>query len=227
MLSERVMTHDDIRSSCGAITSAVVQAMGVNLLQSIRHFSSNSHPRVQVSLRGRYMLKSNEEYPCHTFEMSVGDISIFAPVKAMPGEKVVLYLNELGRFVGTATEATECGFEMMFNLSPKKRDRLADQLTWFANRFALELADQRRHERFTPLMELAVLRLSAYEEHIVRIQSLSLSGAAILTDERPDVGVRVLIGRTPATVVRHFGDGIACEFVRHFRPGEIDETTRL
>lgn len=201
--------------------------MGVNLLHSIRHFSSNARPRVQVSLRGRYMLKSNEEYPCHTFEMSVSDISLFAPVKALPGEKVVLYLNELGRFVGACTLSTECGFEMTFNMSSKKRDRLADQLTWLANRFALELDDQRRHERFTPLLELAVLRLNAYEEHIVRVQSLSLSGAAILTDERPKIGARILIGRTPATVVRHFEDGIACEFVRHFRPGEIDETTRL
>lgn len=201
--------------------------MGVNLLQSIRHFQSSAYPRVQVSLRGRYMLKSNEEYPCHTFEMSVSSARLFAPVKAVPGEKVVLYLNELGRFVGTATDVTETGFEMLFQISSKKRDRLADQLTWFANRFALELADQRRHERFVPLMELSVLRLSKFEEHIVRIQSLSYSGVAILTDERPPLGLPVIVGNTPATVIRHFADGIACEFDRHFRPGEIDETTRL
>jgi hypothetical protein len=142
--------------------------------------------------------------------MSVGDVSLFAPVKAVPGEKVVLYLNELGRFVGIATEATETGFEMLFQLSSKKRDRLADQLTWFANRFALELADQRRHERFSPLMELAVLRLSKYSEHIVRVQSVSLSGVALLTEERPPIGSKVIIGSTPATVVRHFDEGIAC-----------------
>ena len=201
--------------------------MGVNLQHSIEHFAVARRRRVQVSLRGRYMLKSSEEYPCHTYEMSPGDVSLFAPVKATPGERVVLYLNELGRFAGIATEATESGFEMLLQLSTRKRDRLADQLTWFANRFALELDDQRRHERVAPLMELAVLRLNGYQEHIVRIQSLSLSGASILTDERPPVGVRIIIGSTPATVVRHFGDGIACEFVKHFRPGEIDETTRL
>lgn len=201
--------------------------MGVNLSHSIRHFATNPFRRAQVSLHGRYMLKSSEEYPCHTFEMSPGDVSLFAPVKAVPGEKVVLYLNELGRFAGVATHATETGFEMLFQLSPGKRDRLADQLTWFANRFALELADSRRHERVVPLMELAVLRLSKHMEYIVRIQSLSLSGVSMLTDERPPIGARVIIGNTPATVVRHFEDGIACEFIRYFRPGEIDETTRL
>lgn len=215
----------DFQASSNTYTS--VPIMGVNLLHSIQHFAASVHPRVPVSLRGRYMLRSSEEYPCHTFEMSVGDVALFAPVKATPGEKVVLYLNELGRFVGTATATTEPGFEMLFQLSQKKRDRLADQLTWFANRFALEIADQRRHERVVPLMELAVLRLSKYVEHIIRIRSLSLSGVAILTDERPPVGARVVIGSTPATVVRHFDEGIACEFVKKFRPGEIDETTRL
>ncbi len=173
------------------------------------------------------MLKSSEEYPCHTFEISPGEASLFAPVKAMPGEKVVLYLRDLGRFAGLATRATEIGFEMSLQLSPKKRERLADQLTWYANRSALAVDERRRHERIVPLMELTVLRLARGDEHIVRIRSLSLSGVALETELTPLLGEQVVIGNTPATVVRFFDDGLACEFVTHFRPGEIDETTRL
>lgn len=202
--------------------------MGVNLLHSIDHFESNRSQRVQVAFRGRYMLlKSNEEYPCNTFEISPSDVSLFAPVVPMPGEKVVLYLNELGRFTGAAIRETESGFEMNLQLTPKKRDRLADQLTWYANRTTMDLEERRRHDRVVPLMDLTVLRLTRGDEHVVRIRSLSLSGVALETDHIVPMGAEVIVGNTPARVVRISDDGIACEFIKHFRPGQIDETTRL
>jgi hypothetical protein len=202
--------------------------MGVNLLHSISHFETERFHRVPLSMQGRYMLlRTSEEYPCHTFEMSPGDVSLFAPVAAIPGERVVLYLSELGRFTGVALRPTEQGFEMTLQLTPKKRDRLADQLTWYANRSSMDVTDRRRHERIVPLMDLTVLRLPRGDEHIVRIQSLSLSGVAIETDHDIPLEAEVVVGNTRARVVRHTEDGVACEFLRHFRPGEIDETTRL
>lgn len=202
--------------------------MGVYLLQSIDHFEDARFQRVQISLEGRYMLlKSSEEYPCRTYEMSPGGVYLFAPVAPLPGEKIVLYLNELGRFTGTALQTKNMGFEMDLQLTPKKRDRLADQLTWYANRSSLEMRDARRHDRIVPLMDLSVLKLPRGDEHIVRIRSLSLSGVSIETDHFVPMGAEVVIGSTPAKVVRILEDGIACEFVKHFRPGEIDETTRL
>jgi hypothetical protein len=202
--------------------------MGVNLLHSISHFDTERFHRVPLSLQGRYMLlRTNEEYPCQTFEMSPGDVSLFAPVAAMAGERVVLYLSELGRFTGVALRPTEQGFEMNLQLTPKKRDRLADQLTWYANRSSLDVQERRRHDRIVPLMDLTVLRLPRGDEHIVRIRSLSLSGVAIETDRFIPLGAEVVVGNTPATVVRVTEDGVACEFLKHFRPGEIDETTRL
>jgi len=206
----------------------MVIAMGVNLLHSISHFEADRFQRVPLALQGRYMLlKSSEEYPCRTFEMSPGEVSLFAPVAAIAGEKVVLYLNELGRFTGSALRSTEQGFEMSLQLTPKKRDRLADQLTWYANRSSLDVEERRRHDRVVPLMDLTVLRLTRGDEHIVRIRSLSLSGVALETDHFIPMGAEVVVGNTPARVVRILEDGVACEFVKHFRPGDIDETTRL
>ncbi|WP_424360913.1 PilZ domain-containing protein [Methylocystis parvus] len=202
--------------------------MGVNLLHSINHFAADRLQRVQIDFQGRYMLlKSNEEYPCRTFEISTSEVSLFAPVVAMPGEKVVLYLNELGRFTGAVLNGTETGFEMSLQLTPKKRDRLADQLTWYANRSSMDIEERRRHDRIVPLMDLTVLRLTRGDEHIVRIRSLSLSGVALETDHIIPMGAEVMVGNTPAKVVRILDDGVACEFIKHFRPGEIDETTRL
>ncbi|MCX7900011.1 MAG: PilZ domain-containing protein [Methylocystis sp.] len=183
--------------------------------------------RVPVTLFGRYMLETRREYPCQTVDMSPGDITLFAPVKAKIGEKVVVYLDEIGRFAGVAMRTTETGFSMVMNLTPQKRDKLADQLTWFANRGAFNLPEDRRHERIVPLMQRSLLRLPDGQEAIVKIHDISLSGVGIETDVKPPIGTRITIGQTRAVVVRHFDGGIGGEFERPFNPGEIDESTRL
>ncbi|WP_363349144.1 PilZ domain-containing protein [Methylocystis echinoides] len=195
--------------------------------QSWKLHESRRFQRVPVTLFGRCMLESRREYPCRTLEMSPGDMTLMAPVRAAIGEKVIVYLDQIGRFAGVATDHTEAGFALTMNLSAAKRDRLADQLTWFANRHAVNLPDDRRHERIVPIMPRTLLRLPDGQETIVRIRDLSLSGVGLETEARPDPGLRIVVGATPAIVVRHFAGGIGAEFETPFRPGEIDEGTRL
>jgi hypothetical protein len=183
--------------------------------------------RVPVSLFGRYMLESRREYPCQTIEMSPGDMTLFAPVKAEIGEKVVVYLDEIGRFAGVALRQTNEGFSLSMNLPPMKRDKLADQLTWFANRHAFNLPEDRRHERIVPLMQRTLVRLSDGQEIIAKIKDISLSGVGIETEARPPLGSAVVIGATQAIVVRHFDGGVGAEFKTPFKAGDIDESTRL
>ncbi|MCX7900012.1 MAG: hypothetical protein N2444_08020, partial [Methylocystis sp.] len=64
-------------------------------------------------------------------------------------------------------------------------------------------------------------------ERVARIRSISLSGVAIESALWPPINSMVQIGAREAVVVRHFDDGFACEFVRHFEPGELDEMVRL
>jgi len=173
------------------------------------------------------MLESKTEYPCQTIQMSPGDILLFAPVKASIGEKVIVYLDQLGRFAGTTARLVPTGFAITMNLPPLKRDKLADQLTWFATRNVVGLPEDRRHERFTPLMTRAILRLEDKRELIVRILDISISGVAVATDTIPPLGAQIVLGSTPATVVRHFSGGFAGEFKIPFAPGSIDELTRL
>ncbi len=47
-----------------------------------------------------------------------------------------------------------------------------------------------------------------------RVIDISESGAAIATDQRPEIGTPVTIGKTPGRVVRHLEDGFAIEFMR-------------
>jgi hypothetical protein len=173
------------------------------------------------------MLESGLEYPCETIDVSPGGMRVGAAVRPQAGEKVVVYIDALGSFVGRAVREHPDGFSMTINASPKKREILADRLTWFANRAALDLPDERRHERVEPFQRLAVMRLSEGGEHIVKIINLSASGVGVEAAQIPSVGARVAIGKTDATVIRHFDGGFAAEFVSPFAAGEIDETTRL
>jgi hypothetical protein len=202
-------------------------AMTLPLQTLIDQVEGRRFQRVPVSLFGRYMLESKMEYPCQTIEMSPGDMLLFAPVKASIGEKVIVYLDELGRFAGTAERIVPTGFAITMNLPPLKRDKLADQLTWFATRNTIGLPEDRRHERIVPLMSRAIMRLEDKREFIVKILDISVSGVGVATDTIPSLGAQVVLGSTPATVVRHFPGGFAAEFSKPFAPGAIDELTRL
>src|SRR6185369_6461965 len=83
--------------------------------------------RVKVSVLGRYMLADRREFPCQVLEMSPGDAAVIAPVSGNVGEKVIAYLDHLGRVEGTITDAIEGGFVMDVAASPRKRDKMAAQ----------------------------------------------------------------------------------------------------
>ena len=183
--------------------------------------------RVALALPGRYMLESRKEYPCQTVNMSPGDMALTGEVVPGVGEKVVVYLDALGRFAGTTSRATPKGFSITFELPAVKRHRLADRLTWFANRTELELGDEREYERVIPFLQRAILHMPDGREHFVKILNLSASGVALESALQPDLGDAVVVGNTPATVVRHFEGGFAGKFLKPFAPGEIDEATRL
>jgi hypothetical protein len=194
---------------------------------SIEPHEERRFQRLPVTLTGRYMLESFSEFPCRTVNMSPGDMTLIAPVKARVGEKVVVYLDEIGRLTGLAMRETETGFSVLMNLPAFKRDKLADQITWFANRYLFQSVEDRRHTRVVPLMQRTLMRFPDGRETIVKIADMSLSGAGVETDLRPEIGSRIVLGTTLAVIVRHYDGGVGAEFERPFRPGELDESTRL
>jgi len=173
------------------------------------------------------MLESRKEYPCQTVEMSPGDMRLYAPVQAQIGEQVVVYLDEIGRFAGVVTRREEGGFCITMNVSSRKRDRLADQLTWFANRHELGVADDRRHERVVPIMPRVIMTLPGGGEHFVKILDVSLSGVGLQTNAKPALGSEVTIGSKAAVVVRHFEGGFAAQFHQPLPEQGFNETIRL
>lgn len=168
--------------------------------------------RVKISVLGRYMLSDRREFPCQVLEMSPGDATVIAPVAGVAGERVIAYLDHMGRIEGTVTAQVDGGFVMDITASSRKRDKMAAQLTWLANKDILHLPEDRRHERVVPDNRHSTLVLEDGRRYNCKIIDISLSGAAVELAVRPAMGTPVTLGRMRARVVRHFPDGVAVEF---------------
>jgi c-di-GMP-binding flagellar brake protein YcgR len=170
--------------------------------------------RVRVDLLGRYMLPDRREFPCQVMNMSPGGMALIAPVAGQPGDRVIAYVDHLGRLEGHIARLIPNGFAMSISATPRKRDKLAAQLTWLANRHILGLPEDRRHGRITPRNPIARLILPSGINISCRIIDVSQSGAAIATDQRPQIGALVMLGKVQGRVVRHLEEGFAIEFTR-------------
>ena len=183
------------------------------------------HSRVKVAIEGRYMLENRQEFPCMTIDMSPGGVLLRAPVKGRITEKVVAYLDHFGRIEGLIVRTVEDGFALKLALPAVKRDRVADLLTWLANRSAVGMMEDRRHQRIVPRKVDTKIELINGKSISARIIDISVSGAAVMVAvaDRPAIGARVVVGRRTGKVVRLFEQGIAVEFLRLVPADTFDE----
>ncbi|QKV18075.1 PilZ domain-containing protein [Oricola thermophila] len=170
------------------------------------------HQRVKVLLHGRLMLSDHSEHRCQVVDMSPGSALLVTEGTGRMGEKVIAYVDHIGRIEGKISRVTPNGFALELNTTPRKKSKLAAQLTWLANKHELDLPEDRRHERIAPRNPAGVLILEDGRQYRCRIIDLSLSGAAIEIDVRPAIGTLVTLGNMRGQVVRHFEEGIAIEF---------------
>jgi hypothetical protein len=168
--------------------------------------------RVRVNVLGRFMLPNRTEYPCQVADMSPGGAALMTPVQGRLGERVVAYIDHIGRIEGEITRLFDGGFAMTVIATARKREKLATQLTWLANRYVLNLPEDRRHERIVPKQPFSNVVLPDGREVRVKIIDVSLSGAALALEKPPPVGASITVGRMRARIVRHIDDGVAVEF---------------
>ena len=170
------------------------------------------HQRVKVLLHGRLMLSDRSEHRCQVTDMSPGSAFLATEGAGQIGERVIAYVDHIGRLEGKISRVRPDGFALELNTTPRKKAKLAAQLTWLANKHELDLPEDRRHERIAPRNPAGVLSLEDGRQYRCRIIDLSLSGAAIEIGVRPAIGAQVTLGNMRGQVVRHFEEGIAIEF---------------
>ena len=182
--------------------------------------------RVRVELLGRYMLPDRREYPCQVINMSPGGMALIAPVGGAPGDRVIAYVDHLGRLESHVARMFPNGFAMTIGATPRKRDKLAAQLTWLANRHILSLPEDRRHGRIAPRNPISRLIMPNGVNVSCRIIDVSQSGAGVATEQRPPIGALVTLGKVQGRVVRHLEDGFAIEFTRLQHPDSLEDAVR-
>ncbi len=166
--------------------------------------------RVLVDIAGRLMLASSDEFACKVIDMSAADMHVYCVAFPQIGERIIAYLDHVGRMEGTVAALADHGFIVALNITDRKREKLAAQLNWLANQG--ELPEERRHQRTTPRSEQIDLTLEDGSTFPCRILDLSISGAAVEIDIRPAIGTTARLGTMCGRIVRHLRDGVAIEF---------------
>lgn len=184
----------------------------------VRASDQRRHQRVKVALLGRYMLADRGEYPCQTVDMSPGGVRITCAVLGAVQERIVLYLEHIGRIEGVIVRHPPSGLAARLNATPRKRDKIASQLTWLANREDLGLPEGRTHERLTPTRPAVTLRLESGRAIEARLIDVSMSGVAVATAAKPPLGALLAVGSTPGRVVRYFEGGLGVQFLLPLSP---------
>jgi hypothetical protein len=174
------------------------------------------HARVRVRLPGLFMRENRTEHSCQTIDISPGGAALASEERVDLGERIVAYLDPIGRIEGRVVREFLGGFAVSMKLPALKREKLADQLTWLATRHELGLPEDRRHERIRARKPRTTLILPNGREVMASIIDVSRSGAglALATPVAPPVGTPVTVGSTKARVVRMFANGLAVEFAR-------------
>jgi hypothetical protein len=182
------------------------------------------YQRVKVDLLGRYMLEDRREFPCQAIDMSPGGLALIAPACGRKGERVVAYLDHVGRLEGLIAQILPGGFSMTIVATQRKRDKLAAQLTWLANHHILDMPEDRRHQRISDPDQMVALVLPDGAQEQCAIVDLSISGVAVVSLSRPPMGSTVRVGKAPGRVVRHLDNGFAVEFSRVQNPELLKAT---
>ncbi|HYJ59578.1 MAG TPA: PilZ domain-containing protein [Methyloceanibacter sp.] len=179
------------------------------------------HRRVPVDVSGRFMREDKHEYPCQVVNMSAGGMAILAPVACDNGERIVAYLENLGRIEGVVVRSFEGGFAVRIVASLHKRERIANLLTWLVNQQSLGLSEERKHERIVPRVNASKLILPDGAVHNCRVTDVSMSGASVASAVKPEAGTMVILGRMRARVVRHHEQGVGLQFAELQDPDSL------
>ncbi len=170
------------------------------------------HRRVVITLPARFMVDGGEEHRASLFDMSPGGVSLTSELQPPIGARVVAYIDDIGRCEGVVVRHHAYGFALRLTATQNRRDRIAERLTYHANRHRLRAEDLRVHERSELDRETRCL-LPDGSDMACRIIDLSLTGAAVAIEKRPPIGADISIGRMQGRIVRHIPQGFAIRFL--------------
>ena len=89
--------------------------------------------RIRVNLAGRYMLTNGAEYSCRIWNISPAGVALMASAPGRLGERVITYLDKIGRLEGRIVRIFAIGFAMLIVTTEHGRERIARRLARIAS----------------------------------------------------------------------------------------------
>jgi hypothetical protein len=169
--------------------------------------------RYALTLLGRFMRATKQEYPCKVVDISLNGASIMSPVMVEKGEKIVAYFDHIGALEGHVVRRYEGGFAMSLAVTPARLEKLEQRLEELISRGPTSPGNERRQEIRRAANDKSLLTLVDGSVHECRISDISITGAAVETTLRPLIGALVTLGKQRARCVRHTTSGIAVLFL--------------
>ena len=155
--------------------------MSAQMHPKVIALAANRFPAAKVELKGRFMLSSRSEHECRIVEMSAGEMTLATSTAPRIGEKIIVYIAELGRFEGEVARLVADGFVIGMALPKAKHARLAEQLTCYGNHATLDLPERGEAERVVPTLRRTTLRLFNGKELVVKIVDISCASVSVET----------------------------------------------
>jgi len=227
MFDER--TADFIKVLTNVLTKKSCLATIVSLVMSQPHRARKpvfdpkkdrrSNERPSVGVKGRIFFPDRQyDEDCIVVDLSPDGAGLRATFSAATGERLILYVDGLGRFEGKIIWRDRLRIGVQFKCSETKRARVADLIAAYLEFGSVSATAVRETSRVRGRAALHSFTRASGEKLACEIVDMALSGASLRTDERPDVGETILFGRTIALVVRHTACGIAVTFTGTSQP---------
>lgn len=178
----------------------------------VRTRERRRHARVDLVLTGRYMLSDGSEYRCEIDNISPTGLSVKGERAGQFGERVVAYIDGVGRVEGSVVRRKIGWFALEVRAPRNKLERLDDRIAWLVQNIGKDALDRRGRERIDVWSEDAVALVVGGREYEAQLIDISVDGAALLVDLDLPAGTPVMLGDQTAYVQRCFPGGVAVTF---------------
>ena len=159
---------------------------------------------------------SGREHDCRTADISPGDARLAINGALQVGDQVVIYLDKLGRVSGRVVrlyDEGECA--IVFDVSPYKREKLAETLTVLLNpdRLSPEDGAEASVAARKPAARRATIETEDGKLLDGEVLDFSLAGLTLrVLGQKPGIGDWVRIGNVHGKVARYTDTGFSVDF---------------
>ncbi len=151
---------------------------------------------------------------CRTTRVSPFRMIVDVPVIGRVGDRITSYFSEFGEFEGSITDTKHGRILLELEMTPEKREWMADKLTWLEKRLRdPSVKDARQDARYIPQVSHTTLTLADGRVTTCFIIDVSPTGVAVSAEVQPPIGMPLAVGSCVGRVVRIFETGFAVKFV--------------